>query len=303
MTLAAPADGTLAAIAAYGLAGSRRSLPGAALDPAAWDALVTLCAARHLVGLLSAAVATGEVAVPDERRVAFADLTGRVADRSRTAGRAAVAGSAALAEAGIDHRVLDGPAIVDRVFRDPHRRPVEAVEVLVAPSALGAAGALTGDPVRVCSEALPHGLGARVRLADLSEPPVDVEVDGSRLPAVALDAALVRSCARAAGGGADHVVALRDVAQIALSGPIDGDLVRSRAADWRCTAVVAWAVARAWQAFDLADRTELSVWAERYEPEPAERRALLSPARSGARHRRVAGVAHRWARVLRRDHP
>jgi hypothetical protein len=302
VTLAAPADGTLAAIAAYGLAGSRRSLPGAPLDPAAWDALVTLCAARHLVGLLDAAVAAGEVVVPDERRDAFADLAGGVADRSRAAARAAVAGSAALAAAGIDHRVLDGPAVVHRVFRDPARRPVEAVDVLVAPSDLDAAGALTGVPVRVCPEALPPGLGARVRLADLSEAPVDVQVDGGRLPGVALDAALVRSCARAASGGADQVVALRDVAQIALSGTVDGDLVRSRAAGWRSTAVVAWAVARAWQAFDLADKTELSVWAGRYEPEPAERRALRGPAKSGGRHHGVAGVAHRWARAMRREH-
>jgi hypothetical protein len=64
--------------------------------------------------------------------------------------------------------------------------------------------------------------------------------------------------------------------------------VWARADAWRCTGVVAWAVAQAWQTFDLADKTELSVWATRY------RSAPRGP-------RRVSALAQRLAQAIYRD--
>jgi hypothetical protein len=128
-------------------------------------------------------------------------------------------------------------------------------------------------------------VGTRVRLADLAEPPVEVVT----LPGLPLDAACVSACARAAAGP-QELIALRDVAQIALVEPLDFDLVWARADAWRCTEVVAWAVTQAWQTFDLADKTELSVWASRYRPAPR------GP-------RRVSALAQRLAQALYRDEP
>jgi hypothetical protein len=47
-------------------------------------------------------------------------------------------------------------------------------------------------------------------------------------------------------------------------------------------------VAQAWQTFDLADKTELSVWATRYQPAPRG-------------SRRVSALAQRLAQALYRD--
>ncbi len=297
MTLAPPAEATLAAVAAFGLAGSRHNLPAAPVDDGAWEALVAACVDAGLVGLLAAAADAGAVPLGDGQAEALRGSAALAADRSLAVERAAAGHSARLAAAGVDHRVLDGPALVPRVFRDPGRRPLASVEVLVAPSALGTAHALLdgdADLVRVRDEALPGGVGVRVRLADVADPPVEVaargpEGDGARLPGLPLDAACVTACARAAAGP-QELIALRDVAQIALVDPLDCELVWARAGAWRCTGIVAWAVAQAWQTFDLADKTELSVWAHRYEPE------LRGP-------RRVSALAQRLAQVLHRDAP
>jgi hypothetical protein len=297
VTLAPPGGATLAAVAAFGLAGSRHPLPAAPLDDDEWEGLVATCVDLGLIGLLAAAADAGALPLRDGQGEELSGSAAQASDRSLAVERAAAAHSARLATAGIDHRVLDGPALVPRVFPAPARRPVVSVDVLVAPGAVGAAHALAdgeADLVRVRDEALPAGFGARVRLADVADPPVEVVVHGTegggtRLPGLALDAACVSACARAAAGP-QELIALRDVAQIALVESLDCELVWARADAWRCSAVVAWAVAQAWKTFDLADKTELSVWAARYQPAPR------GP-------RRVSALAQRVAQALYRDEP
>jgi Uncharacterised nucleotidyltransferase len=295
VTLAPPAEATLAAVAAYGLAGSRHSLPAGPLDDEGWEGLMQACVDAGLVGLLAAAADGGALPLRDGQAEALRGSAAQAADRALAVERAAAGHSGRLTAAGIDHRVLDGPALVPRVFRSPERRPVATVDVLVAPGAVGPAHALVdGDAglVRVRDEALPGGVGARVRLADVAGPPVEVAArgpqgDGARLPGLPLDAACVTACARAAAGP-QYLIARRDVAQIALVDALDCDLVWARAEAWRCTGVVAWAVAQAWRTFDLADKTELSVWAARYQP--------------GLRgSRRVSALAQRLAQALYRE--
>jgi hypothetical protein len=295
VTLAPPAEATLAAVAAFGLAGSRHPLPAAPLADDEWEGLVATCVDAGLVGLLAAAADAGALPLRDGQGEELRGSAAQASDRSLAVERAAAAHSARLATAGIDHRVLDGPALVPRVFRIPERRPVVSVDVLVAPGAMGAAHALAdgdADLVRVRDEALPTGFGGRVRLADMADPPVEVVVPGPEgggtcLPGLPLDAVCVSACARAAAGP-QELIALRDVAQIALVEPLECALVWARADAWRCTGVVAWAVAQAWQTFDLADKTELSVWATRYQPAPR------GP-------RRVSALAQRLAQALYRE--
>ena len=290
MTLGPPVGGTVAAVAAFGLAGSCQSLPAGPLDAGGWDALVDTCVGEGLVGLLAAAVDTGALPVVPDQRASLVVPATEAIDRDRAVARATVDVSARLRSAGVDHRMLDGPAVATRVFRDPQRRPHASADVLVAPGAVATArGLLDGAAglVRVRDEALPSGVGGRVRLADVEGAPVPVTVDGTDLPGLPLDATFVAACARAAGG-APGLLALRDVAQCALDEQLDPALVWDRAAAWRCTAVVAWAVGQAWETFDLADKTELSVWAARYDPAPRSR---------------VAALAHRVARAFQRRQP
>ena len=270
---------TLVGIAAVGLAGSRRFLAGGPARAADGARLIARCAAEGLSGMLAAAVNGGTVALDGDGDGRHGDGEGVLADRaSEAAAEAARAAavvtgetlalSAALAAAGIDHRVLDGPALVPRVYADAGLRPFAAAEVAVAPEAGDRARALAGPGVRVRTDLLPSEAGPRLRLADLGDAPVPVAVDGGTLPGLPLDVALLRAAVVAAGAGSRRLLALRDVAQIALAGPLPGEAARARADGWRCAALLAAGVHAAWDTFDLADKTDLSVWAAHYGDPP-----------------------------------
>jgi hypothetical protein len=306
----------LAAIAALGLAGSRRLLAdppdseghgnGGGHGDGDGRLLVERGAAEGLIGLLDAAVDAGLVALRDDDRAALAARAEEAGRRTEVATQEAIAASAALAALGIDHRVVDGPAVVPRVFACTGRRPFADVSLVVPFAAIDRARGLAGPTVRVGSELLPPGAGTRPRLDDLGDARVTVEVAGATLPGLPLDVALVRAAAIAARPGPVRLVALRDVAQIALAGSPSGGAVRSRARAWRCSELVADGLRRAWDTFDLADKTDLSVWAARYGAAPVRRRALRvaarspGPAGSAGPLDRVAGPLHRLGDVFGR---
>jgi Uncharacterised nucleotidyltransferase len=294
----------LVGIAAVGLAGSRRFLPALAPGDGDGGRLIDRCAAEGLVGLLAAAVDAGFVNLGPGNGAALAERAAEAARRTVAAAAEAVAASAALAAAGIDHRVLDGPAVVPRAFVDPSRRPFATVEVAVPPAALERADALAGPAVRVGIEVLPPGTAAaRVRLGDLSDAAVPVAVEGGTPPGLPLDALLVRAAVVATAGGRGRLVALRDVAQIALAGSLAGGVVRARAEAWRCAGLLAAALRQAWETFDLADKTDLSVWAARYSAPPVRRRALRAPAGGAGTLDRLAGPLGRLGHAFGRRDP
>jgi hypothetical protein len=271
-------EAALVGVAAVGLAGSRRFVPPGAAGDGDGRRLVDRCADEGLTGLLAAAAGAGYVMLDPASEAGLADQAGAAARCRADAAAAAVAASAALATAGIEHRVLDGPGLVPRVYADPARRPFSAVEMAVRPAVRDLAGALAGPAVRVGTEILPPGAPTRVRLGDLGDAPVLVVAEGGTVPALPLDALLVRACVLATAGGAPRLAALRDVAQIALAGSLDGAAARARAEAWRCSGLLAEALRQAWDTFDLADKTDLSAWADRYAAPPMRRRALRAPA-------------------------
>jgi hypothetical protein len=287
-------------IAALGLAGSRRFLAERLDHRGEGRQLIDRCVTEGLVGLLAAAAEAGFVRLVggDE-----ADLAARVAEadrRTRVVQQEALAFCAALDDDGIDHRVLDGPAVVPRVYHDPGRRPYTGVDVVVHPSALDQARARAGRTVRVRTEILPPNAGARLRLADLDGAVVPVAVAGGALPGLPLDVVLVRATAVALAGGPGRLMALRDVAQIALAAGARGAAVRERAVGWRCDRLVAAGLRQAWDTFDLADKTDLSVWAARHGEPTVPARALRAATGAFGPFDRLAGQLHRLGHALGR---
>lgn len=289
---------TLLGVAAHGLAGSRIRPPSGLLDPAAWRGFVRACSEEHLVGLLAATIDAGILQVSDEQA---ADLETMVADvRAHSAAlREAVVETCRTLDAdGIDHHVLDGPVVAQRAYADPSVRDLDEVSILVDTSLLPIPSRQDAA-VRFRHDLLPAELGQPVGLDDAKHHTTRVDVDGHLVPALPAEAQLVYTCAQAASASvADGLLALRDVAQLALTDDVDPVSVARFVGPGRVTAVVARAVRLAWQRFDLADKTRLSVWASRYDAQVVAGR-IPGPRADGMRPgTRVGAVAQRITAAL-----
>jgi hypothetical protein len=93
----------------------------------------------------------------------------------------------------------------------------------------------------------------------------DIEVAGRSVAVLTIEQQIVIACLDLADAPVAPLVQLRDVAQLALSPDLDGRKTRRLAQRLGATSALARVVALAWETFDLADRTELSVWALRLE--------------------------------------
>ena len=85
-------------------------LPGAPLSDLEWFDLVQGCVAADLVGFLAAADGAGRLPVTPGQADELAALDAERAGSTRLVERRAVTVAAVLAAAGIDHRIVDGPA-------------------------------------------------------------------------------------------------------------------------------------------------------------------------------------------------
>ncbi|MGH8824596.1 MAG: nucleotidyltransferase family protein [Jiangellaceae bacterium] len=291
-------DLTLVAVAAHGLAGSRIRPPSGPLDQSAWRQLTRSCSDEHLVGLLAATVDSGVLRIADDQAADLAAMTAGARARSAAVCESVVQVSRTLDAEGIVHLVLNGPVIAIRAYADPAVRDLGAADVLVDASQVPTPSPQDAT-VRFRNDLLPADLGQPVGLAEARQHPTLVHVDGHPIPALPAEAQLVYACAQATPApGAERLLALRDVAQLALSDDLDPASVARFVGPGRAMAVVAGAVRLAWQRFDLADKTRLSVWAARYDAVPVSGR-LPRPRADGARPgRRVGTVAQRITAVL-----
>ena len=304
-----PESTRLVAVAAHGLAGSRSDLPGAALSDLEWFDLVQGCVAADLVGFLAAAASAGCLPVTAGQADELAALDAERAGSTRLVERRAVTVAAVLAAAGIDHRVVDGPAR-RLAYGDADVRHVRCVQVLVPADRLAEAAALQGP-----APALPGGRPAhrrerlvlRAALAaegsataagggqpapgrgvptgpdlDRLGSPARLALHGREVAVLDLEQQLVVACADVAASPAPTLALLRDLAQIALSPALDATWARRLAEANQLAPALAQGVARAWDTFDLADKTELSVWALRMGGGRRDRAAAL-PAQAANR--------------------
>jgi hypothetical protein len=309
-----PESALLIAIAAYGLAGSRTDPPAAPLSPAEWFDLVQGCLAADLVGFLAATAAADRLPVSPGQADELAALDAERAGSSLLVERRAVTVASILAAAGIDHRIVDGPAR-RLAYADTDVRHVRCVQVLVAGDRFAEAAALQGQsppgpldqPVRrgerlVLRAARPGAAGAGVQpvggLAAVTGLPTDtwpdldhlgptsvLALDGREVAVLDLEQQLVMACADVTASPAPALALLRDVAQIALSPGLDPTRARLLADANHLTLALVRGLTRAWSTFQLADQTQLSVWALRMAG------ACADPA--GARPASLSGLAQR----------
>lgn len=315
-----PASARLTAVAAHGLAGSRTDLPSAALSEPEWLDLVQGCIAADLTGFLAAAVATGHMPVTAGQAEELAVIEAERAGLCVLVERRAVTMAGMLAAAGIEHRIMDGPA--RRLAYGPSaRRHFGEVQVLVSPRRFDAARALRGP--------LPSAVGARpvqrherlvirsdvpglepvagdardarqARAAEAAAAPAEVdaldllgaatvlELGGTPVSVLTLEQQLLVASLELTAQPAPSLALVRDVAEIALCADLDSTAARRLAEATGVAAALGGAVGTAWDRFDLADKTELSVWAlrrsgSRHRPSP--RRAAPPLARAGLAQR------------------
>jgi hypothetical protein len=272
-----------------------------------WSQLVEEAFRSRVTGHLVAAIGDGAlVATPHQAHAALASHE-RALARDLLVERRMLEAVAVLDDSGIPVRVLKGSALAHTVYPDPSLRSFGDVDVLVpsqrydqAVRALCRSGARRryeeprpGFDRRfgkgVCLEttdgfeidvhrtfvAGPFGLSVDTR--DLFGTSAEFVVGGRALHCLDPEARFVHACFHVALGHAEpRVVSLRDVAQVLLHTPLDGDRVRKLCVRWRCAAVVRRAVelTSALLAVDL-DATPAH-WVLEARPSSFERRALRS---------------------------
>jgi hypothetical protein len=297
--------GIVRSVAASGLGGEQTSWPSAPLDRHAWDELIRVVRQQRLAGLLVHAIDHGDLPATVEQ-------TGQ-ARREHFDGICRVLmleGGALeiidhLSTAGVEARVLKGPAVAHLDYPDPALRLFVDVDLLVSSAQFDqAVDALTtaGHPRQHPQPRLgfdrrfskgtsfvAHGrleidlhrtfvmgpFGLRVVLDDLWVSASTFTVADTDLQALDPEVRFLHACFHAALGNAvPRLVPQRDVAQMLLNRRLDMDRVEGLMSRWQAEAVVAKAVSQTWRTLRLTDTSPVATWALRYRPSARSRRDL-----------------------------
>jgi hypothetical protein len=267
----------LRAIAGHGLAGGRpTSWPPRPLGEPEWDHLESGVHAERMEGLLAAAVGDGALPVTDAQRERVRHAARGRASVDLLLERQLLETASRLSRAGIDFRVLKGPAFAHLVYPDPAWRGSGDVDLLIGGEQWESTVGLLqrAGAARTIPELRPHFDRRFGKEATLVAPagwqldlhrtlvlgPYGLWVDAERLwsgvarlrigatelPALPPETAFVHACLNASVADATpRLLAVRDVAQFLSGGAVDPDVVDGLARRWHAEAVVAAAVARA----------------------------------------------------------
>jgi Uncharacterised nucleotidyltransferase len=292
-------------IAGYGLPGTTLTFPEDVLDGATWDATLAAVARERITGHLTQAIHDGVFPVTADQQAACVDAHERALALALLLERLLLTKVAQLDAVKIPTRVLRGPAVAHAVYPDPAFRSFGDVDLLVGEQDYDAALAMfcahgarrrypeprPGFDRRfgkgVCLET-PAGLeidvhrrlvagpfGLAVDSDELFESSTTFSLGGYELQALDPEARFLDACFHAALGGANRrLLALRDVAQMALCSPLDVARVRRLCREWRCGIVVRRAIGLAWDAFMFDATPEVVRWACVHEATRFERQAL-----------------------------
>lgn len=314
------------AIAAERLPGSRLPLATEPLSSSAWSALISGVTNQRLVGMLGSAIATGRFPVTADQRAHVAALDAAQASVAVLLDRALLDVADQLDGAGIPFRVLKGAALAHTAYPDPDLRSYGDVDLLVASDHLDASlDVLVGSGARRrfpeprpgflrrfgkgVSVIRPDGLeidvhrtlvagpyGLSVDLPGLFASAIPFQIGGRTLIGLGSTERFLHACYHAVlGSDPPRVLALRDVAQLALDDHLDLHKVVDTAQAWRATAVVALAVQQAWRDLAIADCVAVSSWAANYSPSSRDRRQLAVYRRDDGRRYPRQAVATLWS--------
>lgn len=300
-------EGVANAIAAYGLAGSMWDLPAEALTDDGWQVVLNTAIVQRYPGLLLQAIEDGALAATEHQREQAQEAHEVSMLLALHLDRHLLDVSAALAEAGVDHRVLKGAAYAALVYPDPALRSYGDVDLLIPGPQFTAAVELleplgyrrlwpeihSGYDARFGKGAtLAHDDGVELDLhrtfalgpfgltVDLDEVlahKAEFVLAMTTFTALDIDAMFMHACFHAAlGDWPPRTLALRDVAQLLLVRGVDESAVMEMAVAWKAEAVVARAVQMTWEHLRLADVTRLSAWAANYQPNARDERRLAT---------------------------
>ena len=236
--------------------------------------------------------------------------------------RLLIAVTPAFENAGIDTRVIKGPALAHTVYPEPSWRTFGDLDIVVRGEQLADARALlverfgATDPfpeVRPGFDAefakdvmlridrteidlhrtvAPGPFGMRIPTAELFDNPTACTIAGTTLQTLSPVATFVQVCYNAALGDVPpRLMSLRDVAQVQHHHQLPLDDIVELADRWGGTAVVAAAVTQAWDTLEL-EPCELSGWAAAYEPSWLDTKLLAaSVSEQRSYTRAIASVA------------
>lgn len=280
-------------------------------ESAPWSAQDAVFRRHRLQGLLVHAVATGHLSATSEQRREVAmlelDLTrNRVWHDLRL-----IEITELLDSAGVDHRVLKGPAFGSLEYPDRIMRPTGDIDLLVRGEQLDdAIGTLTGrggsvvDPEPVegytrtigksTTVTMPDGLeidlhrtlvrgpfGVRMRPEDLWERSRSFAVGGVEMTTIGREESLLHSCYHLMILSDERALSVRDVAQFLADPALDVDRTIALATAWRAEIVVASAVLLAGTLIPTVAGSPLIDWARGLRAGPIDR-FHLRIARPGA---------------------
>jgi hypothetical protein len=319
---------SLTAVASFGLEDGGAAI-AEPIEDDQWAELLRSLEAHRVLGLLGAAVEAGRFPVTEPQRAALELELQRWHAHALRLERLVLDAVAVFARAGIRHRVLKGMALSHTAYPAPEWRVFGDADVLVEPSALGAAtnafaAALGGIRVqpKLCpgfddrfgKEVLVRvgeleldlhrtfvegALGLTIELEDLWSDATRFEISG-----VALDALTpttqVMHAAYAVAVGDEHprLCAQRDLAQLLLFADIVQGSVLDLARRWRAEALLAWAIRTAWDSLRLTAEPSLLAWARSHRATRREEWLLASHrgrARGYTRHLTALGVLPSWS--------
>lgn len=287
----------LLALASHRLKGALRQMPAQPLSDDEWAPFLDDVRRHRLTGLLADATKGGEFPVTSSQQQEGDDAHIASMTHVLMLENFLIDSVELLGRAGIQVRVLKGSAVAHLDYADAALRPFVDVDLLVRSEQFDLAtetlrehgyqryfaeirpgydrrfgkgvsfvspGNLELDLHRTFAMG-PFGL--RVNLDDLWSSGQDFTLAGTPLSGLGPDERLLHACYHASlGDYPPRLLPLRDVAEMLLYGERDEQHILELSRAWGGEAVVARAVAMAWELFDIADVTAMSAWAARYRP-------------------------------------
>jgi hypothetical protein len=293
----------VAAVAAHGLHPSNRGLAEKPLNRREWDDVANGLQWELLAALALEAVRGDILPVTPEQRDEVERMAASQGQWCDAVARCLVETATTLEGHAIETRFLHGAVNAALDYATPRLRLYDAVHVVVAPMDLREAVAVlernglhrevsrrrrprgrrrgaclvttTGIRVELRCTLASEYLGGSIDPSVLFATQEWFEVQGVKLSTLAAEERFITACMRArVDGAAPQLFALRDVVQLALSDKLSMRTVEQLAAAWRMEAVMADALRRAWQTFNVSDVVPISSWSSSYRPTRRDLRRL-----------------------------